>query len=203
MTISHSAFVNLYNKDQKIFSDIFSSKTLGELTREIISKSKKFEDLGYPDADKVKGDLFEIFAECFFKILAADNRVGVYGYQPGPPTEDYGVDGVGVGMDGKPSTIQVKFRSNQNEELTIKDIKNFQGISYRKYGVPVDTNQNLILFTNAKGLHWITEANVLSGATRTIGGDQISKLVDGNSVFWKMVVDMVVRTVEIRYRKNQ
>ena len=199
MMISHSAFVNIYNKDINLFSDLFSSKTLTELTKKIVQIFKRYSDLGYKDGDKLKGDLFEIFAECFFKILSADNRIGVYGYEPGPPTEDYGVDGVGLGMDEKPCTIQVKFRSNQTEELTIKDLKNFQGISYRKYGVPVDTNQNLILFTNAKGLHWITEANVLSGATRTIGGDQISKLVDGNTIFWKIVNDVVNNTIKIRF----
>lgn len=199
-TIQHTAFVNLYNKDSNIFQTLFKdTRTLSQLTSKIIKISKSYESLAYKDADKVKGDLFEIFAECFFKNLAADNRIGVYGYQPAPAVDDYGVDGFGIANNEMPCTIQVKFRSNATEELTLKDIKNFQGISYRHYKVPVESNSNLILFTNAKGLHWITEAKVLSGASITYGYNEISGLVDNLYSFWKNIEDMVQETIKEKY----
>jgi len=197
--INHTAFVNLYNKDQKIFADLFSVKDLKSLTSKIIQISKNFKELSYQDDNKVKGDLFEIFAEGFFKILAADNRIGVYNYQPGPPTDDYGVDGIGVGMDGNPCTIQVKFRSNKKEVLIQEDIKQFAFQSIINYGVDKDTRTNMIVLTNSDGLHWNTDANVFAGRVKSIGYDQISKLVDNNSVFWKMMNDLVQETIKSKY----
>jgi hypothetical protein len=148
---------------------------------------------------KVKGDLFEIFAECFLNIFSAHPRIGVYDYRPGPAVDDYGVDGYGVGMDNNPCTVQVKFRQNITSELVLDDIKNFEGFSYRNYKVPVDTTTNLIFFTNAKGLNFVTEAKVLSGASRTIGNKLIRELVDNNNVFWKELLEMVESTIKEKY----
>jgi len=199
--INHESFVNLYNKDQSIFESIFKdTKTLSQLSNKIIKASKNFEALAYKDVDKVKGDLFEIFSECFFKILSADNRIGVYNYQPAPPVDDYGVDGIAIGMDEKPLTIQVKFRSDATTELTQEHIKQFAFQSIVTYNVDKDTTTNMIVFTNAKGLHWVTESRVFSGRVKAIGYDQISQLVDNNSVFWKNVKDLVDNTVMAKYK---
>jgi len=199
-TINHESFVNLYNKDQKIFETLFNeTKTLSQLSTKIIKISKNFEKLAYKDADKVKGDLFEIFAECFFKILSSDNRIGIYNYQPAPSIDDYGVDGFGIGMDEKPSTVQVKFRSDVTTELTEKDIKQFAFQSIITYNVDKDTKTNMLVFTNAKRLHWNTESNVLLNRVKSFGYDQISRLVDNNTVFWKNLNDMIDYTVEKSY----
>ena len=197
--IQHESFVNLYNKDEIIFDTIFKETlSLSQLSNKIIKVSKNFEKLYYKDADKLKGDLFEIFAECFFKILGPDKRIGVCDYQP-EVLEDFGVDGYGTGMDKNPLTVQVKFRSNVTSELKLDDIKNFQGRSNNYYGVPINTRNNLIFFTNAKGLNWITESKVLSGASKTFGYKEISFLVDNNTVFWKYLNDLVKETISYRY----
>jgi hypothetical protein len=201
-TINHESFVNLYCKDQSIFESIFKdTKTLSQLSNKIIKASKNFEALAYKDADKVKGDLFEIFSECFFKVLSADNRIGVYNYQPAPPIDDYGVDGIAIGMDEKPLTIQVKFRSDATTELTQEHIKQFAFQSIVTYNVDKDTTTNMIVFTNAKGLHWVTESRVFSGRVKAIGYDQISQLVDNNTVFWRNVKDLIENTVTVKYSK--
>jgi hypothetical protein len=198
--IKHEAFVNLYNKDQNIFEELFKDvNTLTKLSNRIIKLSKNFESYSYKDDDKVKGDLFEIFAECFFKILSADNRIGVYNYQPGPPSEDYGVDGFGIGMNELPLTIQVKFRSDSTTELIEKDIKQFAFQSIVEYNVDKDTRTNMIVFTNSKGLHWITESKVFSGRVRSIGYDIISQLIDNNSVFWRELNDLIKQTISEKY----
>jgi hypothetical protein len=198
--IKHEAFVNLYNKDQNIFEELFKDvNTLTKLSNRIIKLSKNFESYSYKDDDKVKGDLFEIFAECFFKILSADNRIGVYNYQPGPPSEDYGVDGFGIGMNELPLTIQVKFRSDSTTELIEKDIKQFAFQSIVEYNVDKDTRTNMIVFTNSKGLHWITESKVFSGRVRAIGYDIISQLIDNNSVFWRELNDLIKQTISEKY----
>ena len=199
-TIQHDAFVNLYNKDQSIFDKVFKdTKTLKKLNSNIIKTSKIFNTLGYKDAEKVKGDLFEIFTECFFKLFSSDNRIGVYNYQPAPPIDDYGVDGFGIGMDEKPLTVQVKFRSDVTTDLLQDDIKQFGFQSIVNYGVDKDTTTNMIVFTNSRGLHYNTEAKVFSGRIRPIGVEVISSLVDNNTVFWKEGMDMVNETIKIKY----
>ena len=198
--ITHTSLVNLFNKDNTIFDKLFKdTTTLSKLSRNIIKISKDFDKLAYKDTNKVKGDLFEIFAECFFKILSADNRIGVYDYKPAPPNDDYGVDGIGQGMDEKPLTVQVKFRSNEMTELVESDIKQFGMQSIVEFGVDKDTKTNMIVFTNAKGLHWITQTKVFSGRVRCLGYEQISHLVDNNSVFWKLVNDLVTTTIKSKY----
>lgn len=199
--INHESFVNLLNKDNTIFDKLLKdTTTLSKLSNRIVKISKDFEKLAYKDANKVKGDLFEIFAECFFKILAADNRIGVYDYKPAPPIDDYGVDGIGEGMDEKPLTVQVKFRANDTTELTQDDIKQFGLQSIVNYNVDKDTKTNMIVFTNARGLHWITETKVFSSRIRCLGYEQISALVDNNTVFWRSLSDMIKETIEIRYK---
>lgn len=198
--IQHTAFVNLYNKNKKVFESMFkNTSTLSKLSNKIVKVSKSYQLYAYPDADKLKGDIFEIFAECFFKILSADNRIGIYNYQPAPPTEDYGVDGTGTGMDQKPATIQVKFRSDVTTELKQDDIKQFALQSIVNFGVDKDTKTNMIVFTNAKGLHWATESKVFAGRVKSLGYSEISQLIDNNSVFWKEVEDMISETIKVKY----
>lgn len=199
-TINHEAFVNIYNKNKKVFELIFKdTKTLSQLSNKIIKTSKIYESLSYKDADKLKGDLFEIFAECFFKLLSSDNRIGVYNYQPAPPIDDYGVDGNGTGMDSKPLTVQVKFRSDATTELTQEDIKQFALQSIVSFGVDKDTTTNMIVFTNAKGLHWVTEQRVFSGRVKSIGYSEISNLIDNNIVFWSNLNDLINETIKVKY----
>lgn len=198
--INHQSFTDLFNKDRRIYDILFrGTKSIRQLSNRIIKISKTFEKFAYKDSDKLKGDIFEIFAECFFKILAADNRIGVYDYKPSPPNTDYGVDGSATGMDNKPLTVQVKFRSDTTIELTQDDIKQFALQSIVNYNVDKDTKNNMIVFTNASGLHWVTESRVFSGRVKSIGYSEISQLIDNNIVFWKSVEDLVKETIKIKY----
>lgn len=195
--IQHTALVNLYIKDKE-FAKVFEVDTLSKLSSNIIKYSKGFDKLAYKDADKLKGDLFEIFSEAFFHILGADNRIGIDDYQP-INIDDYGVDAKAIGMDLKPATIQVKFRSDATSELTQEDIKQFAFQSLVNFEVEKETKTNMIVFTNAKGLHWVTEQRVFAGRVRTLGYDEISNLVNGNSVFWKKVNRLIQDTIKVRF----
>lgn len=198
--ITHESFVNLYNKDKSVFDKIFKdTSSLSQLSNKIVSLSKLFTTYAYKDSDKMKGDLFEIFAECFFKILSADNRIGVYNYQPASSIDDYGVDGFGTGMNSKPLTVQVKFRSDVTSELTQDDLKQFAYQSIINYDVDKDTKTNMVVFTNSKGLHWATESKVFAGRVRALGYKEISSLIDNNSVFWKTLLDLVDITIKNKY----
>ena len=201
--IEHESFVNLYNKDQKTFEKLFNNVgTISTLTNRINRLSGIYPVHGYPDEDKMKGDLFEIFAEIFFKVLSSDNRIGVYNYKPVSSGNDNGVDGYGIGMNNKPLTVQVKFRTDNRTELKENDLKQFGMQSIIKYGVDSETTSNMLVFTNAAGLHWYTERNVFENRLTAIGYDKIRKLINGNIVFWKDCLDMVDETIKVRYEKN-
>jgi hypothetical protein len=85
------------------------------------------------------------------------------------------------------------------EELTQEDIKQFGFQSIVNYGVDKDTKTNMLVFTNSRGLHWVTESNVFSCRVKPIGSDVISQLVDNNTVFWKEVNDMINETIKVKY----
>lgn len=198
--ISHSSFLNLFIKNPNIFRELFNCNNMSQLTKNIIDISEDWELYGYKEvegSDKLKGDLFEIFAEIFFKLTSSDSRVGVTDYTPGESTDDYGVDGYGVAMNGLPCTVQVKFRSDTTTQLTIKDLKNFQGLSYRKYKVPVDSTKNLFIFTNCRGIHWNTETKVMESSVITFcsfngeSNHSLNNLLDDNLSFWRNVEKIV------------
>jgi hypothetical protein len=198
--IKHTSFLNLLIKNQSVYKELFNCNNMSQLTKNIIDISKDWESYGYKEeegSDKLKGDLFEIFAEVFFKLTSSDSRVGITDYTPGAATDDYGVDGYGIAMNSLPCTIQVKFRSNVSTKLTIKDLKNFQGLSYRKYKVPVDATQNLFVFTNCSGVHWNTETKVMENSVVTFcsfngeSNHSLNVLIDNNLSFWKNVEKIV------------
>ena len=151
-----------------------------------------------------EGDLFEIFAEIFFKLTSSAPNVGVTDYTPVSSVDDNGVDGKGINIFNDVCTIQVKFRSNPKNTLTINDIKNFQGLSYTKYNVSTE-GRNLIFFTNCIGIHWNTETNVMNNKTITYScydkksDYSLNKLLDNNLSFWKNVKKIIK---ENKYQLN-
>lgn len=206
--LSHEVFKGLsYYIDLK---SVFNVTTLNELTQSIISISEEFhtnEDIiemyttGGEDEEesiknKIKGDLFEIFAEIFFKLTSSDDRVGVTDYTSVRGSDDYGVDGYGIGQNGKPCTIQVKFRSNPTKKLTIKDLKNFQGLSYCKYNVDPTDDNNLIVFSNSDDVHWSTETRVMESRIKNLCRNQVSRLVNNNTSFWKNLSKVIDHNIK-------
>lgn len=198
--INHGAFFRLLVK-RFDFHKFFRCSTIGGLTKNIIELSKDAKLYGYGDDEsginKLKGDLFEIFAELFFKLTTSDNRIGIVDYRPVIDSDDYGVDGVGIAINNAPVTVQVKFRSNVTELLTIKHIKNLQGLSYKKHKVPVESGTNIVIFTNCAGVHWNTETNVMRKSILVYSSFEnpsqynLTKLIDGNNSFWKNLISII------------
>jgi hypothetical protein len=191
--LNHQEFINIKLKEPEYLSEFFEGiSTIKELIKKIDKFSETdYQKFNYPDPEKFKGNVFEIFAEVFFKLFSSHNKIGIYNYQPVNGNQDYGVDGTGIGMDGKPSTIQVKFRKNYTSQLTSDDLKQFPFQSIVQYGVEPKTRSNMVVFTTAKDLHWVTDGNVFLGRITTIGYQAISAFVDNNWVFWKNFTDII------------
>jgi hypothetical protein len=137
------------------------------------------------DPFKYRGDGFELFAEALIKLSPVNNEIGVFDYRP-VVSGDTGVDGYGIGSNGTPATVQVKFRANTETVLTANEdhLTNFLATSQNKYGVLLEDRSNMLVITNAKELHYFTEAEMLHGKVRCLGNERLRLLVDNNNAFW-------------------
>lgn len=136
------------------------------------------------DPDKYKGDGFELFVEALIKLHPVDNRIGICNYtvQEGLDT---GIDGRGVGIDGRLATVQVKYRSDKTQLLTAnKDhLSNFVMSSLFE-GVDKESTNNMLIITTADNLHHFTDNEMFLNKVRCIGYKQLRELVDNNINFW-------------------
>jgi hypothetical protein len=205
--IKHEKFQDIVNKDfGESLTNLLQCRTFKDFCEELNSISENYESYGYQDSIvedetlpgslKFRGDLFEIFAEIFFKINDADNRIGVFGYEPVQSHDDNGVDGTSKNIEGLSTTIQVKYRLNPTYLLKERDIKQFAFQSILKYNVDLKQSNNMIVFTNCEGLHWYTESNVFLNKIRSINGDFISRMIDNNEGFWNSAKNLVNETLQ-------
>lgn len=137
------------------------------------------------DPDKYKGDGFELFTEALIKLAPYDNRIGIGEYNV-VEGQDTGVDGSGIGANGKPATVQVKYRSNGQQVLTTNQdhLSNFVMSSVLHEGVDANDTMNMLIVTTAEGLHYFTDAEMFGGKVRCLGREQLRELVDNNQLFW-------------------
>ena len=143
-------------------------------------------------SNKFLGDAFEWFTEAFILINAASPYVQIANYKPinglvnHVQNQDIGVDGLGTGSNSKPSTVQVKWRSDPTVELTANEdgLSNFTSASFIHYGVDPADSKNMLIVTNATGLNHYTKTTMFKDKVQCLGRGELSKLTDGNSVFW-------------------
>ena len=183
--LKHESIIKLYVKNNNIFNLLFSCKTHEELQKIIKIESDNYELYSYISKEKLLGDLYEIFIECFLTTII-DNRIGIINYEPLSSKDDNGVDGIGMGITkNQIKTIQIKFRSNSETHLLSDDLKQFGFQSIVKYNIDYkDSERNMILITNCKGLDYYTEDEVFLKKIMVITGDNISSYVNNTLGFW-------------------
>lgn len=142
--------------------------------------------------NEYKGWGFELFVEFLIKFMGTDKLIGIMDYQV-VGENDTGVDGTGVGIDGKTATIQVKYRQANYELKANEDhLGNFKAASLSsKYGVdptPTDGKCNMLIVTCGKGLHYFT-ANEMLPEVRVINREKLRMLVDDHAMFWQHFAD--------------
>ncbi len=215
--IKHETFNNLFLLKNDIYIKYFGKNKHGKELRKIstminrinvISEAviKDFWEL-YPDdpgcpgsgLNRLKGDIFEIFIECFLKLMGNTPSVGVFGYKPEKKQEDLGVDGYGYGIDNKKLTVQIKFRSDAKQHLDQSDIKQFPFQSYILYGVDIQTNTNMLLITSCSGLYPVTKTRTFSSKIRELNLEQLKNLVDDNAAFWNNFNKLINNTIRVIY----
>ena len=135
--------------------------------------------------ENYKGDGFELFAEALIKLSPADGRIAISDYSPGDPLDDRGVDGWGIGMNGKRASVQVKYRGDSRVVLTANGdhLSNFVMTSVME-GVDIADRHNMLIITTADGLHHYTDNEMFKNKVRCLGMKDLRSLVDNNHLFW-------------------
>lgn len=137
------------------------------------------------DPNLYRGGGLELFTEALIKLSPTDNRIGIGQYKI-ITGQDVGVDGSGIGVNGKPATVQVKYRGNSKSLLTANNdhLSNFVTASIIHEKVDVDDYSNMLIITTAKGLHFFTDEEMYGHKVRCLGRNQLRELVDNNLLFW-------------------
>jgi hypothetical protein len=181
--ISHSFKSTAHN-----LPNLFKGQTLKEFMVELNKQSTL--DIFRYDPNKYKGDGFEFFIELFLSLFSCDNRIGLFNYKPNE-NADNGVDGIAQNMFNDTSVIQVKYRTNTKDQLTVNDddhLANLLTQAMIDYDVVIDKtnpkNYRHFVFTTAEGLNYYTDNSVLKNKVKCFGFKDISQLVDNNLAFW-------------------
>lgn len=141
----------------------------------------------YQDAQNVyKGAGFELFCEMLIRSFPYDKRIGISDFKCVDGDEDTGVDGYGIGCNGKPATMQAKYR--QDDHVLTANCDNIDRIvtaSQNKYGVGIDEHENMLVITSGKEVNWFTNDKMMYKKVRSINRRNIRTLIDNHVVFWQ------------------
>lgn len=168
-----------YNADKLLTG----CNTLKEFMKRVVKQSEEHPELWDPDT--YKGDAFEALVEVFITKSSIDKRVNIREYVPHNNRkhgQDMGIDGYGVSHNGNLHTVQVKFRSNTQNDLTTKDmISNFVACTRTN---PKYKDADMTLITTANGLNNHIAEQMYNKQVRTIGFEDLQKFLDKNTAFW-------------------
>lgn len=141
----------------------------------------------YSDQKTYRGDMFEIFVECFLNVFQNDKRIGVKNVKPIPLNEDLGVDFIGnstyIGNDIV--VVQAKFRSNPKHQFTYRELATFMSTAantYKAFG----RNQILITTSSEAKDRDVVNHNIrnINHDIRVIDRTRLKDLLDNNKGFW-------------------
>ena len=163
-----------YNIDE-LFKN---TKKLSTFMNKLRKQADSQPDMIKPD--NYFGHGFEALVEVLIETMGMTPHIQIKDYTP-TVENDMGVDGFGYGPNGETHTVQIKARSDADSVLTAnKDhISNFVAHSQMKYKAEFMT-----IFTTAKTLHEGVSEEMYMGGVRTIGYNELRKLLDNNEMFW-------------------
>ena len=167
----------------KADNDTGAINTINSLCHRINKLSAKYS--GRIREEDFKGYALELFAEYFLKTNGSENRVGILDYVPTNKTEDYGVDGHGIGANGHPATVQVKFRSGDYTLSANEDgLSNFLACSQNDYLVPLEDDKNMLIITTGLKVAPMTMENMLKGKVRVLAREDLRVMLDNYPEWW-------------------
>lgn len=189
--ITHPFLYNAHNLDELLKG----TKKMATFCRKLEKQADWFPNRY--ESEKYKGDGLEFFVEALIKLSPVDNRIGIGDYSP-ELTDDTGVDGFGIGIDGKPATVQVKYRANTQAQLTANEdhLSNFVTASLLRYKVSSETKTNMLIITTGERIHYFTNNEMFQNQVCCIGYQRLRELVDNNILFWDSLRELVKKSKE-------
>lgn len=161
-----------------------------------IAFPKNENDLNGHKANTILGDGFEGLTEIVMRQFGYMPHIRVSDVTVMPPGKK-GYDFKYLhSQDLTPGTIQSKYIGKGHawnemlkESETMK-LERFQLTSWND-GVPVDSNDNLIVVTNAKDIDWFTSQVLLHEKVRCIGRSQLKALLNNNLGLWNYIRNVI------------
>ena len=174
------------------------TKSIKQLGKDFANQvSEMFWDEVY---NRVVGDVFELFAEYFFKTCSAVGQYGIVNYEPANNPKDWGVDGYGIAADRResvggptPAVVQIKFRSNPMDEISYTCLAKTGWDGIKNYGLNITRQNNVILFTNTEsGSNYLAQ-QALGNNLYVIKKSDLDKDPTGikTVVFWQGFYDSI------------
>ena len=169
-------------------------------------------------ANNFRGESFEGFGEIFLKVFGVIPQIGIRNYEPCSSDEDVpdmGVDGKGIGNNGKMFTVQFKFRGDPEKVLNAeKDhLNNFVNASWEKpFCVDINDTENMLIITTGKEILYKDMLVEWRDKVKYIAYNQswgcfksrkfepnkkptnifsLKSLVDNNTIFWEIAKEEI------------
>ena len=162
--------------------------TINGFCERVKALSAKYAPVPDPEdkaKSKYKGGAGEVLAEFLIKDMGHENRIGIFDYRPVNANDDTGVDGEGFGANGKPATVQVKFREGgwilrANED----HLSNFIAASQNKYHVCPEDDKNMLIITTGLKVDEFTMQEMLYGKVRCLNREALREMMDNRPNAW-------------------
>jgi hypothetical protein len=185
---------------QQVFKDVYSLQKLENNLQKVAFPKNPADLNGHDPFSMVLGDGWEAFGEILFREFGRHPDIRVSNLEVCPPgqigfdftykhTRDYSNGTIQSKYIGKAEAWAEELRESETMKL-----ERFQNASYNVGGVSVEATDNMIVFTNAKGIDYFTSEVLLYDKVRCIGRPQITYLVDKNPAFWDTARKMIIDT---------
>ena len=159
--------------------------TINSFCKSVEKMSEKYK--GIYDPDKFKGDALEFLVEYLIKVNGLDNRIGIINYSPTTnlDVDDTGVDGYGIGANGNPATVQVKYRTGDWTLTANQDhLSNFLVSSWSDFNVRMEDTKNMLIVTTGLSVDSRTVEKMLKGKVRVLKREDLRTMLDNYPEFW-------------------
>ena len=185
---------------EEVFRDADSLSKLESNLQKVAFPEDPAELNGHDPLGKVIGDGWEGLFEIIGLVFGMHPDLRMSDVVPAPPDQQ-GYDFVAVHTKyQQPVTIQCKFvGKSQAWETELREsetmrLERFLKASQNEADVPVKATDNMIVFTNAKNIHYFTSDILLYNKVRCIGREQITYLINKNPSFWDKARQMISDT---------
>ena len=219
MKLTHKSATKAYY--EKIFENVYDMKTLMKNiennanniplifhTNDELENMSPYENYNpHRDRNVFKGNMFEVFVECFLKIFENDKDIGVHDVESVDITDDVGVDFIGKStrLDENDICVQAKYRGRNSHTFTYTELSTFMSTSANYFKV---TGRSQILITTAK---YIKDKNdvvnykvrIINPDLRVIDLTMLESKVDNNKGFWDQLRKLLEDSKKIQVSKNQ